>query len=153
MTLQTLREKQLYGKLKKCEFWPDEVTFLGHVINKNGISVDRQKIEAIVDWHTPTNVTEVRSFMGWPGYYWRFVKDFSKIAVPLTQLTRKGEPFEWTDQRESAFQELKTRLTIAPILTIPSGKANTIADALSRKNVGNLACLLTDQEELLLEFE
>ena len=92
--LQILRERKLFAKLKKCEFWLDEVVFLGHVINKEGILVDPQKIEAIVNWPTPTNVTEVRSFMGLAGYYRRFVKDFSKIAVPLTQLTRKGQPFE-----------------------------------------------------------
>ena len=79
-----------------------------------------------MNWPTPTNVTEVRSFMGLAGYYRRFVKDFSKIAVPLTQLTRKGQPFEWNDERESAFHELKTRLTTAPILTLPSGMENFV---------------------------
>ncbi|XP_028112932.1 uncharacterized protein LOC114311048 [Camellia sinensis] len=144
--LQILREKQLYGKFKKCEFWLVEIAFLGHIIKKDGISVDPHKIEAIINWPTSTNVSEVHNFMGLAGYYRRFVRDFSKIVVPLTQLTRKGEPFEWTNQRETTFQELTTRLTTAPILAIPS-------DALSRKNVGNLSYLLTDQRELLLEFE
>ncbi|XP_028119276.1 uncharacterized protein LOC114316792 [Camellia sinensis] len=80
-----------------------EVAFLGHIITKEGVSVDPHKIEAIVKWPTPTNVTEVRSFMGLAGYYRRFVQDFSKIAVPLTQLTRKGVAFEWSEERESAF--------------------------------------------------
>ena len=71
-------------------------------------------------------MTEVRSFMGLAGYYRRFVKDFSKLAVPLTQLTRKGQPFEWNSERESAFHELKTRLTTAPILTLPSGTENFV---------------------------
>ena len=97
----------------------DEVVFLGHVINENGISVDPQKIEAIVNWPISTNVTEVCSFMGLAGYYRRFVKDYSKEAVPLTQLTRKGQPFEWNDEKEAVFHELKTRLTTEPILTLP----------------------------------
>ncbi|XP_028060682.1 uncharacterized protein LOC114264273 [Camellia sinensis] len=82
--LQILIGKKLYAKLKKCEFWLHEVVFLGHVINKEGVSVDLQKIEAIVNWPTPTSVIEVRSFLGLAGYYGRFVKDFSKIAVSLT---------------------------------------------------------------------
>lgn len=103
IALQALREQKLYAKLTKCEFWLDNVMFLGHVVNKDGISVDPQKIEAIVNWPRPTNVTEVCSFLGLAGYYRRFVKDFFKIALPLTQLTQKGVPFDWTDQRESAF--------------------------------------------------
>ncbi|XP_028077260.1 uncharacterized protein LOC114279213 [Camellia sinensis] len=118
IALQTVRERKLYAKLSKCEFWLDSVAFLGHVINKDSILVDPQKIEAIVDWSRPTNVFEVRSFLGFTGYYRRFVKDFSKLAMPLTQ---KNMPFNWTNQRESAFQELKTRLIIAPILTLPNG--------------------------------
>lgn len=102
--LQIFREKKLYAKLSKCEFWLDSVAFLGHVIDKNGVSVDPQKIEAVVDWPRPTNVTEVRSFLGLAGYYRRFVKDFSKLALPLTQLTQKNMPFDWNDQREAAFQ-------------------------------------------------
>ena len=99
--------------------------------------MDPQKIEAIVNWPTPTNVTEVHSFMGLAGYYRRFVKDFSKLAVPLTQLTQKGQPFEWNDEREAAFHELKTRLPTAPILTQPSSTENFVifSDA-SYKGVG-----------------
>ena len=91
------------------------------MIRRDGISVDPQKIEAVVNWPQSTNVTKVRSFLGLAGYYRKFVKDFSKIALPLTQLTQKGISFDWTDQRESAFQELKTRLVTASIFTLPSG--------------------------------
>ena len=79
--LQTLREHQLYAKFLKCEFWLDQVAFLGHVVSKDGIQVDPQKIEAVIDWPRPTTVTEVRSFLGLVSYYRRFVKDFSKIAA------------------------------------------------------------------------
>ena len=137
LILQTIREKKLYAKLKKCEFWLLEVAFLGHIITKEGVSVDPHKIEAVVNWPTPTNVTEVRSFMGLAGYYRRFVQDFSKIAVPLTQLIRKGVAFEWSEERESAFQELKTRLTTAPVLALPSGTEGFViySDA-SHKGLG-----------------
>ncbi|XP_028064662.1 uncharacterized protein LOC114267799 [Camellia sinensis] len=92
-----LRGKKLYAKLSKYEFWLDSVAFLGQEIDKDGISVDPQKIEAIVDWPRPTNVSEVRSFLGLASYYRRFVKDFSKFALPLTQLTQKNVPFDWND--------------------------------------------------------
>ena len=95
MVLQTLRDRRLYAKMKKCEFWLPSVAFLGHIISMDEVSVDSLKVEAIVDWLRPTNITKVRSFMGLADYYRRFVKDFSRIATPLTQLTRKNTPFEW----------------------------------------------------------
>ena len=121
MVLAKLREKQLYAKFSKCEFWLDKVIFLGHVISKEGVMVDPAKIQAVKDWNRPKTVTEIRSFLGLAGYYRKFVEGFSKLAMPLTQLTRKGTKFEWTDKCESSFQELKKRLTIAPILAIPQG--------------------------------
>ena len=121
IVLQILRERKLYAKLKKCEFWLNQVMFLGHVISKDGITVDPNKIEAVVNWDRPTNVSEVRSFLGLAGYYRRFVGGFSCIAAPLTQLTRKNVKFEWTEECEKSFQELKRRLVTAPVLTIPSG--------------------------------
>ncbi|KAH9668328.1 hypothetical protein KPL70_021370 [Citrus sinensis] len=89
ITLQTLKEKQLYAKLKKCEFWLEKVTFLGHIMSKDGILVNPSKVEAVSQWSRPTNAKEVRSFLGLAGYYRRFVEGFSKIAMPLTQLTKK----------------------------------------------------------------
>ena len=83
--------------------------------------MDPTKVATVVDWPTPTNITEVRSFLGIAGYYWRFVKDFSKIASPLTRLLRKDHKFEWIDECEASFQELKQRLVTAPILIIPKG--------------------------------
>jgi len=119
LVLSILREKQLYAKLSKCEFWMDEVQFLGHVISAQGIAVDPTKVEAVVKWESPKSATEIRSFVGLAGYYRRFIKEFSKIVAPLTQLTRKDQPFTWTDKCEESFQELKRRLTSAPILVIP----------------------------------
>ncbi|KAH9685255.1 Endonuclease [Citrus sinensis] len=135
--LQTLRQKQLYAKFSKCEFWLDRVVFLGHVISAEGIYVDPQKIEAVVKWERPTNVTEVRSFLGFAGYYRRFVEGFSKIAIPMTRLTRKNAKFQWDDDCEKSFQELKTCLTSAPVLTLPSGNEGFMvySDA-SRQGLG-----------------
>ena len=86
---RTIRTHQLYAKLSKCEFYLNSVSFLGHVISKEGVQVDPKKVEAVSNWPRPTNVTKIRSFLGMAGYYRRFVKDFSKISAPLTQLIRK----------------------------------------------------------------
>ena len=89
LVLQILRDKQLYAKLSKCEFWLDQVIFLGHVISKQGIEVDPKKVEAVLKWEIPASVSELRSFLGMAGYYRRFIEGFSKIAGPLTRLLRK----------------------------------------------------------------
>ena len=95
--MQTLREHRLYAKLGKCQFWLDSVAFLGHIVYVEGVSVDPQKVEAILNWKPPTSVTKIRSFLGLAGYYRKFVEGFSKIATPLTRLTRKEEPFLWSE--------------------------------------------------------
>ena len=119
VVLEILREHQLYGKLSKCEFWLEEVQFLGHVISAQGITVDPAKIETVVKWERPQTVTKVRSFLGLAGYYRRFVEGFSKRVNLLTQLTRKDHPFAWTDECETYFKDMKRRLTTAPVLVIP----------------------------------
>src|SRR3954468_15507812 len=119
LSLQTLRENQLYAKLSKCDFWLHKVQFLGHIVSGEGISVDPEKVEAVSNWEQPKTVSDIRSFLGLVGYYRRFIQDFSRIAAPMTNLTKKDVPFIWTEKCESAFQELKKRLTSAPVLIIP----------------------------------
>nr|KYP67410.1 Transposon Ty3-I Gag-Pol polyprotein [Cajanus cajan] len=89
LVLEILKAKQLYAKLSKCEFWLDEVKFLGHVISAEGIVVDPAKVESVLQWERPRTVTNIRSFVGLAGYYQRFIEGLSKIVAPLTQLTRK----------------------------------------------------------------
>src|ERR1043165_9153975 len=120
VVLELLKEKKLYAKLSKCEFWLEEVSFLGHVISKNGIDVDPTKVEAVSQWEAPKNASEIRSFLGLAGYYRKFIEGFSKLALPLTKLTRKGQVFVWDVECEKGFQELKRRLTSAPILILPN---------------------------------
>ena len=84
----------MYVKFSKCEFWLNEVVFLGHVVSRNAIFVDPKKVDAIVNWEQPKNVTEIQSFLGLVRYYRRFVEYFSLISTPLIRLTRKGVKFE-----------------------------------------------------------
>ncbi|KAL0551909.1 hypothetical protein IC582_011001 [Cucumis melo] len=123
MVLQTLRDNTLYAKFSKCEFWLKQVSFLGHVVSKVGVSVDPAKIEAVTSWPRPSTVNEVCSF----------------LATPLTQLTRKGSPFVWSKACEDIFQNLKQKLVTAPILTVPDGLGSFViySDA-SKKGLGRV---------------
>ncbi|KAJ9541670.1 hypothetical protein OSB04_028176 [Centaurea solstitialis] len=119
--LEILRKEQLYAKFSKCDFWLQEVQFLGHLVNREGIKVDPAKVEAVMKWETPKSPTEIRSFLGLAGYYRRFIQDFSKVAVPLTKLTRKNVSFVWGEEQQSAFETLRQKLCEAPVLTLPEG--------------------------------
>jgi hypothetical protein len=118
LVLQVLREHQLYAKFSKCNFFQKQVHYLGHVISKEGVAVDPDKIRSIMEWPTPKDVSDIRSFMGLAGYYRRFIKGFSKIGCPITALQKKGIKFIWTSKCEEIFQELKYLLTHAPVLKI-----------------------------------
>lgn len=119
LVLQKLRENQLYAKLSKCEFWLKEVSFLGHVISQGGVSVDPGKVKDVLTWETPQCVGDIRSFLGLAGYYRRFIQGFSKISRPLTKLLEKGTAFRWSPECEASFEELKKKLTTAPVLIMP----------------------------------
>jgi hypothetical protein len=118
MVLQVLREHQLYAKLRKCSFYQRQIHYLWHIISKEGIIVDPEKVEAIREWSVPRNVVEVRYFMGLEGYYRRFIIGFSKIAHPITSLQRKEKKFQWTEECENSFEGLKELLTSALIFRI-----------------------------------
>ena len=147
LMLQTLRDQKLYTKFSKCKFWLDRVTYLGHIISEEGVRVDPAKVADIVNWKRPTNVTEIRSFLGLAGYYRRFVKDFSRIAGPLSTLTQKKVKFEWTDKVESSFQELKKRLSEAPVLTLLEGnEAFVVYTDTSKEGLG---CVLMQHRKVV----
>jgi hypothetical protein len=120
LILQKLQEHRLYAKLSKCEFWMEQVAFLGHVISKGGISVDPSKVQDVLSWNAPMSVGDIQSFVGMTGYYRRFIEGFSKISKPVTELLEKDKKFEWAPTCEAYFQELKKRLTIALILVMPN---------------------------------
>ncbi|GKE69965.1 hypothetical protein Tco_1528037, partial [Tanacetum coccineum] len=119
--LELLKNKQLYAKFSKCEFWINSVQFLKHVIYNQSIHVDLAKIEAIKNWAAPMTLTEVREFLGLAGYYRRFIEGFSVIAKPLTKLTQKNKKYEWGEEEEEPFQLLKQKLCSAAILALLEG--------------------------------
>ncbi|XP_016165014.1 uncharacterized protein LOC107607597 [Arachis ipaensis] len=173
------RERKLYAKLSKCEFWKEEVKFL--------IAVDPLKVETVMEWERTMTVMEVRSFLGLAGYYRRFIEGFFRIALPMTKLTRKKVPFVWMSECEESFQTLKQKLTSAPVLILPEPheqfevycdaslkglgyvlmqhwnvmayasrqlrprEANVVADALSRKSL-TIAWMRIKEEELVDKF-
>ncbi|GJZ41120.1 putative reverse transcriptase domain-containing protein, partial [Tanacetum coccineum] len=114
--LDLLKKEKLYAKFSKCKFLLKEVQFLGHVVNRDGIHVDPSKVESVKNWKTPELSTEIRSFLGLTGYYRRFIKNFSKIAKPLTLLTQKNKTYVWGDKQDEAFRILKEKLCNAPVL-------------------------------------
>ncbi|GJR61171.1 putative nucleotidyltransferase, ribonuclease H [Tanacetum coccineum] len=124
--LELLKKEELYAKFSKCEFWINTVKFLGHVIDSSGIHVDPAKIEAVKNWASPTTPSEIRQFLGLAGYYRRFIKRFSKIAKPMTELTQKNQKFDWGEEQEEAFQLLKQKLCAAPILALPEGSEDFV---------------------------
>ena len=107
----------MYAKLSKCEFWLNVVSFLRHIVSKEGIRVDPKKIEVVVEWKPPRNVTEVHSFLGLACYYRRFIKGFSMTAAPMTRLLQKNVKYEWSEKCQRSFDNLKAFLTETPVLT------------------------------------
>ena len=117
--LARLRASKLYAKRTKCEFFRSEVEFLGHRIGAEGLSVTQDKVKSVRDWPVPQDVKDVRSFLGLAGFYRKFVRDFSKIALPITELTKETTAFEWGEKQQQAFEALKSALCSAPVLLIP----------------------------------
>jgi hypothetical protein len=117
--LQRLRDCQLYAKLSKCEFWINEILFLGHIINREGLAIAPKKVTAIMDWKAPKDVRGIKSFIGMDGYYRRFIEGFSKISRPMIAMLAKKVEFKWTPACQKSFETLKEKLTTAPILILP----------------------------------
>jgi hypothetical protein len=119
IVLERLKAHQLYAKLNKCEFWLEKIAFLRHILTAKGIKVDPSKVEEVFKWKQPSNVSETQSFLGMAGYYRRFIKGFSSIERPMTELLKKDNKFIWTPKCEESFQIIKKKLTTTPVLTLP----------------------------------
>ena len=137
----------LYAKLTKCEFWLEKIAFLEHILTTEGIEVDPSKVEAVSKWKQPSNVSEVRSFLGMAGYCHHFIKGFSIIARSMTELLKKDNKFVWIPKCEESFQIIKQKLTTAPVLTLPDVHQDfaIFCDA-SRQGLG---CVLMQNEKVI----
>jgi len=115
--LRRLQENKLAISPEKYVWKVHEVEFLGYVIGINGIKMSKEKVEAVLGWKTPETLTEDQSFLGFANFYRRFIQDYSRVARPLRELTKKGKEWMWKPETEAAFVKLKQRFTMAPILT------------------------------------
>lgn len=115
---EALKANKLVANPKKCSLFLREVEFLGHSISEDCVRMDPKKLKALDEWPCPKTVKDIQSFLGFANYYRRFIKKFSKIAGPLTSLLQKDEPFIWNEDREKAFQSLKTPFSTAPVLRL-----------------------------------
>jgi hypothetical protein len=114
-----LREHNLYAKLKKCDFLKEELCYLGHIVGKFGLRADPAKVQTVKDWPVPTNMHELRQFLGLANYFRKFIRGYSLLAAPLTSLTGARTPWVWGEEQQAAFQALKDKLISAPILALP----------------------------------
>src|SRR6476469_3057543 len=119
LVLDILKREKFYVCKSKSTFAKEEVKFLGHIVDAEGIRPDPKKVSAVQDWPVPRNVHEIKSFIGLACYFKKFISHYSEVAVPLTNLTRKSHVWEWTGKCQDAFEKLKLLLTEAPLLRTP----------------------------------
>ena len=151
--LARLSDFGLQLKAKKCTFMQTEVGFLGHIVGRSGLACDPNKLSAVRDWHEPTKLKGVRQFIGFVGYYRRFVKDFAKLADPLVSLTRKGVPFVWGSDQQNSFDSLKACLLCAPILGFPTEDDRFVLDTdASLFAIGGVLSQIQNEEEVVIAY-
>jgi hypothetical protein len=144
--LDLLKSHNLYAKLSKCAFLLDQVEFLGHVVSADGLATDPSKCEAVMNWPTPRCTNDIRQFLGLVNYYRRFIRRYSFLTFPLTELLKAATPFCWSEACNRAFKNLKHALSSAPVLLIPNptapfrletdGSAHAIGAVLSQQKGG-----------------
>ena len=120
--LELLRKHKLYAKISKCDFWSKEVEFLGHVVSADGVKVDPKKIDVIRNWPIPSSLKELQSFLGLANYYRKFIMNFSKKVVLITELLKCMNSFVWAEETQCSFDTLKDALSSAPVLCTPDPK-------------------------------
>jgi hypothetical protein len=119
IVLKKLKENDLFLKPEKCEFEQTKVEYLGFIISEGKVQMDPKKVAGIADWPVPTTLRQLRSFLGFGNYYRRFIRHYSNVTKPLNELLRKDTNFEWTEERDKVFNDLKKRFISQPILIIP----------------------------------
>ena len=148
-----LRKANLKLKPKKCKLFQTMVRYLGHIVSESGISCDREKVKSVQDWPIPTDVSDVRSFLGLAGYYRKFIPQFSAVASPLTKLTRKNRHFCWDEACQNAFDTIKNLLTSAPILAYPTSDDLFVLDTdASLTGIGAVLSQIQNGEERVIAY-
>lgn len=148
-----LQNAGLRLRSKKCSLFKHRVSYLGHVITENGVETDPQKVKCIRSWPTPTNVSDLRSFLGLCSYYRRFVKGFAAIANPLHGLTQKDKKFDWNADCETAFQDLKRLLVTSPVLALPDFSKQFVLDTdASGSGIGAVLSQIKDGAEQVISY-
>ena len=151
--LARLSDFGLQLKAEKCTFMQTEVAFLGHIVGRTGLACDPDKLSAVRNWHEPNRVKAVRQFVGFVGYYRRFVKNFAELADPLVALTRKGVPFVWGSEQQRAFDALKACLLSAPILGFPTEEDRFVLDTdASLFAIGGVLSQIQNEKEVVIAY-
>jgi transposase InsO family protein len=150
LVLQRLRDHKLFAKMAKCEFGKNEMEFLGHIVNSNGISVEPGKVSAVQDWKNPQDPHDIQSFLGLANYYRRFIPKYAHITSPLTRLLHKNTSWKWTAVEEQAFNLTKSALLHAPVLTLPDPSKPFVLffDAAATNALGAVLCQFGDDDRL-----
>ena len=150
---QRLRKAGLKLKPSKCELFRQEVRYLGHIVSAHGVSTDPEKVKAVREWPVPETVKEVQSFLGMAGYYRQYMPDFSTIAKQLSHLSNKDVAWHWGPECQEAFEEIKRRLTQAPILGYPDPRLTYILDTdASATGVGAVLSQVQEGKERVISY-
>ena len=148
-----LEKAGLRLKPTKCFLFRERVQYLGHIVSSKGVSPDPNKVAAVLDWHVPSTLKELRAFLGLAGYYRRFVEDFSRLADPLYELTKKGQPFTWSPRQQASFEQLKKALTSPPVLSYPTREGLFVLDTdASNVSIGAVLSQVQGGEERVIAY-